>query len=117
MEKQHAVNTRQSDSFTLQGLVPHVQCRWCRVETRKAELLAAPHCPVLELVAPVPGLIHRPHCDGPGEGLQLQNREERGLRGGRSVMVEVWKDLQDNSLHMNDTLTANRHDLPVDTSV
>lgn len=75
----------QSPRFTLQCLVPHLQCRWCRVQARQAELLTAPHGTVLKLVAPVPGLVQRPRCHSPGERLQLQNAEEGWDVGGENA--------------------------------
>lgn len=66
--------------FTLQGLVPHLQCWRYRVEARQAELLTAPHSSMLNLVAPVSGLIHRLHCDSPGEWLQLQNEDKQRVK-------------------------------------
>lgn len=81
-KKKGPCRTVQRYSFTLEGLVSHLQGWRCRVETRQAELLIAPNSSMLNLVAPVPGFIHRPQCHSPGERLQLRHRDTHWLECG-----------------------------------
>lgn len=78
--------------FTPQGLVPHVQCWWCRVATRQSELLIAPRSSMLNVAAPVPHLIHRPDCHSPGERLHLQNTRRLVQSGSTFVSYPGLQD-------------------------